>query len=98
MKVMKKSFTAKHWNLMKVCATQGMIAILLCGISMAHNNHAQLLDKEVTISLTDVSMEKALVELSNVTNIKFAYSLDQLDVKEKISIQADKRPLARCSQ
>lgn len=78
---------------MKVCATQGMIAILLCGISMAHNNHAQLLDKEVTISLTDVSMEKALVELSNVTNIKFAYSLDQLDVKEKISIQADKRPL-----
>lgn len=90
---MKKNFTAKLWKLMKICAAQGMIAVLLCGVSLAHNNYAQLLDKEVTLTLTNVSLDKALHELSNVTKVKFAYSLDQLDVHEKISIQANKLPL-----
>ncbi len=79
---------------MRIGITQGMIAILLCGVSAAHTNYAQqLLDKEVTITLTKVPLDNALHELAIVAKVKFAYSLDQLDVQEKITLQAEKRPL-----
>lgn len=78
---------------MKICAAQAMIAIILCGISMANTGYSQLLDKEVTINLVDVSFEKALLELGDAAKVKFAYSLDQLDVKETVTIEASRTPL-----
>lgn len=80
---------------MKICATQVMIAILLCGISMAHSGYSQLLDKEITINLSDVTFEKALLELGGTAKVKFAYSLDQLEIDENVSIHADHMSLRR---
>lgn len=78
---------------MKICAVQGIIAMILCGMAMAHNNYAQLLDKKVTLSLKEVSIEEALNTLEVLTDLKFFYSVDQLNIKDKISFDAVDRSL-----
>lgn len=92
---MKKNFTTetKFWKVMKICAIQGMLAMILCGMSVAHNNYAQLLDKRVTFSFQEVSLERALKEIGAVADVKFFYSVDQLDLEEKISFDAVNRTL-----
>src|SRR3970282_1110478 len=75
---MKKSFTTKLWTVMKICATQWMIAVLIGVVSMAHDSKAQLLDQEITIDLSGVLFEKSLQEIENLTKVKFFYSVDQL--------------------
>lgn len=92
---MKKSFTSKikFWKVMKICAAQGMIAMILCTVAVAHNNYAQVLDKKVTLSLKEVSIEEALAKIEAVTDVKFFYSVDQLNIKDKISFEAKDRSL-----
>lgn len=90
---MKKSFTAKLWKVMKICAVQGIIAITLCGVTIAHTNYAQLLDTEVSISITDLPFEKALHEIEAIAKIKFAYSINQLKDEPNVSLVIDKRTL-----
>ncbi|MBX2943652.1 MAG: TonB-dependent receptor [Cyclobacteriaceae bacterium] len=90
---MKKSFTAKLWKVMKICAVQGIIAITLCGVTIAHTNYAQLLDREVSISITDLPFEKALHEIEAIAKVKFAYSISQLQDEPNVSLAIDKRPL-----
>jgi TonB-linked SusC/RagA family outer membrane protein len=90
---MKKSFTTKPWTVMKICATQWMIAIFIAGVSMAHDSKAQLLDQEITIDLSGVPFEKALRQIENLTKVKFFYSVDQLAREGVVSLRADKRLL-----
>lgn len=78
---------------MKIGITQTMIAFVICGVSMAHDNHAQILDKEVTIHASEVPLENVLTEIADQTQVKFAYGIDHLDLKEKVSVSADKRSL-----
>jgi TonB-dependent starch-binding outer membrane protein SusC len=89
---MKKSFT-NRWKVVKMCATQAMIAMIICGVSAAHDNYAQLLDKKVTLSLKEVPLEVALKEIELVTNVKIFYSIDQLEIKEVVSIEAKNETL-----
>ncbi|HYG18912.1 MAG TPA: SusC/RagA family TonB-linked outer membrane protein, partial [Ohtaekwangia sp.] len=74
-------------------AFQVMIALLLCGLLQAYDGYSQVLDKKVTVHLTDVSFEQALQELGSAAEVKFAYSLDQLGVKDKVSISVRDVPL-----
>lgn len=85
---MKKSCTAKLRNIMRICAVQGMIAITLCGVSAAHSNYAQLLDRELTITLSAVPFEDALKEIENKADVRFFYSMDQLDGEERVNLEA----------
>ncbi len=92
---MEKWFTVKKklWKVMRICAVQGMMAMLLCGIAVAHTNYAQVLDRKVTLTLNDVPLENALKEIEGAAKIKFVYSEDQLNLGERISIEAEKRTL-----
>lgn len=78
---------------MKIGITQTMIAFVICGVSMAHDNHAQVLDKEVTINASEVPLENVLNEIADQTQVKFAYGIDHLDLKEKVSIRAERKSL-----
>lgn len=78
---------------MKICAVQGIIAITLCGVTLAHTNYAQLLDREVSISITDLPFEKALHEIEAIAKVKFAYSINQLQDEPNVSLNIDKRTL-----
>lgn len=80
---------------MKWCAVQGMIALTLSGVTMAHTNYAQLLDNKVTINLSEVPLETALRTIAEEAHVKFAYSADQLDVHEKISLQVQRQLLRK---
>lgn len=78
---------------MRICAAQTLIALTLCGVTVAHSNFAQILDKQVTISLTDTPFEEALKEIENAANIKFAYSISQLRNEATVTIRAEQRLL-----
>lgn len=84
---MKKCFT-KPSKVMKICAAQAMIAMIVCGVSAAHDNYAQLLDKKLTLSLKEVPLEVALKKIESATRVRIFYSIDQLDINEPISIEA----------
>lgn len=85
--------SGKLLTLMKIGFTQTMIAFVICGVSMAHNNHAQVLDKEITIQVFDLPLKEVLNELSVQSGVKFAYGDDGIDLAERVSIKAEKRPL-----
>lgn len=90
---MEKSFTAKLKIIMKWCAVQWMIATTLSGLAIAHTNYAQLLENRITISLSEVPLDRALREIADKSQVKFAYSVDQLGQQENITMQAYKKPL-----
>ena len=78
---------------MKICGAQTLIALILCGVSIAHSNHAQILDKQITIRLTDVPFADALKQIEQAANVKFAFSNNQLDDEEPVTVQATQRSL-----
>lgn len=84
---MKKSFTRKLWIVMKIGAAQLLIALTLCGVSVAHPNFAQLLDKKISIHVTNAHFEDVLKEIEKSAKIRFAYSIDQLSPQETISLE-----------
>lgn len=87
---MKKCFTGKvkFWKVMKICAVQAMIAMILVGVSMAHNSDGQLLETKITLYLEDAPLEKVLKEIERIGKVKFAYSPDQLNLDKAVSINA----------
>lgn len=78
---------------MKICTVQMLMALTLCGISLAHTNYAQVLDKEITISLTDVPFAEALKEIERVADVKFAYSVSHLATEKPVTIHVEQRSL-----
>src|SRR5690606_31304069 len=84
---------AKHWKIMKICAVQGMFALSLFGVSIAHHNYAQLLDKEITIGFSSVPFKEALRQIEATTGVRFFYSVDQLDAEEEVTLDVKSRRL-----
>ena len=92
---MKKCFTAKtkFWKVMKICTVQAVVAMVLCGIALAHDNLAQVLDKKVTLTVERLPLEEALKKIETIAEVRFFYSLDQLEVKDEVSFSAQGKPL-----
>ncbi len=91
---MKKNFT-KLWKIMKICATQTMIAMVICGISVAHDNYGQLLDKKVTLDLRGVTLEMALHSLQDASQVKIFFSREQFPDSEltAVTLEVEDKPL-----
>ncbi len=91
---MKKCYT-KLWKVMKLCAAQAIVAMVVCGVSAARDNYAQLLDKKVSISLKQVSLETALHQLQDATDVKIFFSVEQIALgePESITIEAKDKSL-----
>ncbi|HEY5822909.1 MAG TPA: TonB-dependent receptor [Cyclobacteriaceae bacterium] len=80
--------------LMKVSATQLLLAILFGSFAFAGGSKAQgLLDKEVTISIRNVELKNALNKLEKLVDAKFAYSPNIVRDMEKVTLNADKEKL-----
>lgn len=90
---MKKSFTEKLRELMRICAVQAMVAVFLCGVTLAHSNYAQLLDQEISVTIDDLSFEEALKQIGDAAKVKFAYSVDHLAGERHVSLSVDKHTL-----
>lgn len=74
---------------MKLCALQWIIALTFVGASIAHNVGAQVLDQEISLTLTGVPFEEALHQIQDLTNVKFFYSPAQLMGEAPVTIQID---------
>jgi len=74
---------------MRLCMIYWLIVLTFSGISMAFDNHAQILEKKFTIVLHNATFTEALTKVSETTGIKSAYSSNVLHVPEKISIKAE---------
>ena len=81
MKGKKILSSGKLLTLMKIGIAQTMIAFVICGVSLAHDNHAQVLDKQVTVDLSNAPLEQVLHELAVQADVKFAYGLDHVNLR-----------------
>jgi len=78
---------------MRVCAVQTAIVIALCGVALSHPNYGQLLDRQVTVKIVDLSFEAALKEIGSAARVKFAYSIDHLEDEPNVSLSIEGRTL-----
>src|SRR5882762_3624186 len=82
------------WNLMKLSLVQITLGMILSGMAIAHDNHAQeVFSREVSLNLKEVTLKKVLNELETTTKVKFVYSRNHLKLNDKVSLFAEKRQL-----
>lgn len=92
---MKKYYTSKLSKVMRIAFVQTVIAIIVSTISFAHNNYAQILDKTISIVISDKPFEDGLREIENAAQVKFVYSMDQFKLEQNITLHAVNQPLRK---
>jgi TonB-linked SusC/RagA family outer membrane protein len=83
------------WSkIMKITFSQILIAVLLSSIAYANPLKAQnVLDKTVTLSLKEVSVQEVLNYLQKNNNIKFIYSKNAVNLSQKVTVKFDNQEL-----
>ena len=66
-----------------------MVLVLMCAVAPAWANGGK-----VTISLNEVTLDKALSEIEKQTGYRFFYSHDIIDPSVKVTVKAEKEPVA----
>src|ERR1043165_4436707 len=94
----KRAFLSKNAGMiikiMRVAMIQITVALAFAGLAIAHPNHAQeVLNREVSLKLNEVTLEKALTELETKAKVKFGYSRNKLNLDVKVSMDADRKKL-----
>jgi TonB-linked SusC/RagA family outer membrane protein len=84
---------ARLWFFMKICAVQGILALTLCGVALAHTSNAQILDREVNIEVRDMPLSEALTMVAANSNVRLVYSADHFDLARRVSLTAEPRTL-----
>lgn len=78
--------------IMRVSFIHFICFLTFLGVAHASEITAQVLEKKVTIDLSDVSLRVALQEIERVTDVKFLYQSQLISPKESVTIEAtDKR-------
>lgn len=80
-------------KVMRLCTLQVVIMLIVGGTALAHTTYAQVLNREVTLSLSDVTLEKALRELEVNVDVKFVYSPERIKLNEIVTIEVAKKRL-----
>ncbi|MDZ7934267.1 MAG: TonB-dependent receptor, partial [Emticicia sp.] len=75
-------------KMMKISLTQCFLAFVLVLQSLANDGKAQdLLEKNVSVNLQNVSMQDAISEIGKVADAKFFYSSKVIQSNKKVSLQ-----------
>lgn len=70
------------------------ILFLMIGFSDARaDNPQQILDREISIDSIEIALEEVLHEIEHTAGVKFAYSIDHLNIHERITIQVKNKSL-----
>ncbi len=73
-------------KLMRLTILQLIIAVVFTTIATAENVRAQeLLNKRISLSVTDMNIEKVLEQIENQIDAKFIYSYEAIEAGRKIS-------------
>ncbi|HTF20894.1 MAG TPA: SusC/RagA family TonB-linked outer membrane protein [Chryseolinea sp.] len=82
-------------RLIRSVVIQSAAILMVSGVALGHNIFAQeLLDRKVTLSLKDVTLERALAEIERAANVEFVYSRSRLKLNESVTLEAADKKLA----
>ena len=93
---MKPSLSSKQSLLtfMKVTITQCFLICLCSVIALARPVKAQqILNREVSVKMANVSLKSVLQEIEKQTNVRFVYSNNAVKTNSNVSLQASNEPL-----
>lgn len=82
-------------RLMKMTLYQFVLALVFSSVTLANSINGQgKLDTKVTISITDMGLNKALNELGKSADVKFSYNSRMVPLGQKVSVQATNEVLS----
>lgn len=82
-----QKLTAVIWKIMKISMVQVTMAMVFAALAMANDNFAQrVLDREVSVKVNNVTLEKALRKIESATDVKFVYSRSHLKLDDKVTL------------
>jgi iron complex outermembrane recepter protein len=93
---MKQSLFSKQslLRIMKITITQCFLFALCSVIALAKPTNAQqILNREVSVKMTNVSLKTVLMEIEKQTNVHFVYSNNAVQTNKNVSLQASNEPL-----
>lgn len=94
---MKKNNTIQSVNwqkIMHIGLIQFIASFLVVGFSYAHTTNAQaILDKEVTVKVTNVSLKEAIQYIQGQTKVKFVYT-SRIKLNDIVSLNTEKAKLS----
>lgn len=74
-------------KIMKITLSQVFIAIMLTGLSYANTSKGQaILDKQITVKVTNVSLEDALKLIEQQAGVKFVYSKSMIKTSQQVTV------------
>ena len=82
-------------KLMRIVIIQCVMAIVCTVMVFAHPAKAQqILSREVSVKLSNVSLKAVLQEIEKQTNVRFVYSNNAVATEKTVSVNAAKEPLS----
>ncbi|MCD9017542.1 SusC/RagA family TonB-linked outer membrane protein [Parachryseolinea silvisoli] len=79
---------------MRIAMVQVTVALTFSVLAIAHPNHAQeVLNREVSLTLSEVTLEKALMKIESTAHVRFGYSRSKLNLGLTVSVTASNRRL-----
>lgn len=96
-KSMKKSFIYQRifFQILRISILPMAILLVFTSITMATPAKGQdMLQSKITLSLVEVNLENALIELENSAKVKFSYNSRNLKLNQKVNIQANNETLS----
>jgi len=87
---MEKHLYRQRWiTLMRVSLTQGLLMLLMAGVTWAHPTKAQeYLTRRLTIKADNQEIKRVLAEIEKATEVQFVYSSQVIDTRHRVSIHA----------
>lgn len=85
-----------YWRtIMRLSIQQILLVALMSVVAYARESDAQdILTRNVTVRLSEVTLHKALSEIESKSKVRFAYSRSVINIQEKVSIVANNEPLS----
>ncbi|MFA9190387.1 TonB-dependent receptor [Flavobacterium sp. FZUC8N2.13] len=81
-------------RLMKMTLYQFVLALVFSTVTMANSLGQGKLDTKVTISLSDMDLNKVLSELGKSADVKFSYNSRMIPFDQKVSVEATNEVLS----
>jgi TonB-linked SusC/RagA family outer membrane protein len=95
---MQKNVSVKRYliKVMRITVTQLMLCALFCNLSFAVDTRAQeALRKEISIQMESAEVRQVLARIEKQANVKFIYSTNSIQARQKVSVNVANRPLSR---
>jgi TonB-linked SusC/RagA family outer membrane protein len=94
---MKKTLTNKRllYRIVQTSLLQLTLAIVFSSIAMATPVKGQsMLDRKVSVNVSDIALEKVLLQLEKEAQVKFSFNSRALQLDRPVSINATNEPLS----